>query len=291
MNYDFNTVAELIAMCAEHGVPVHEIMLRRETQNSLKTRDEIIETMLDSLKVMRRAVQCGMEGVSSVTGLTGNDALRLKNYIDSDKAISGGIVLRAACRAIAVNELNASMGTICACPTAGSCGVMPGVMFSLEEKLGLSEEDLVNFLFSAGAFGLIIANNASISGAAGGCQAEIGSAGAMAAAAAVLTAGGTPEQAGHACAIALKNLMGLVCDPVAGLVEIPCVKRNAIGAANAVISCDMALAGIESRIPCDEVISAMFEVGKELPISLRETAMGGLAKTPTALEIESRIMK
>ena len=191
--------------------------------------------------------------------------------------------------AIATNEVNAAMGVICATPTAGSSGTLPGVLFTLEKRLGLDEEQMVRFLFTAGGFGMVIANNACIAGATGGCQAEVGSAAGMGAAAAVEVAGGTPKQSANAMAIAISNLLGLVCDPIAGLVEVPCINRNAIGSSNALISADMALAGCESMIPADEVISAMDKVGKNMPESLRETGIGGLAGTPTGQEIRMRI--
>lgn len=191
--------------------------------------------------------------------------------------------------AIATNEVNASMGAICATPTAGSSGTLPGALFMLEKRLGLDEEQMVRFLFTAGGVGMVIANHAGIAGAIGGCQAEVGSASAMGAAAAVEVAGGTAEQSGQALAMAIANLLGLVCDPVAGLVEVPCVKRNAIGSANALISADMALAGCVSQIPVDECIEALAKVGHGLPASLRETGLGGLAATPTGKAIRARI--
>ncbi|MDF2536370.1 MAG: sdaAA, partial [Bacillales bacterium] len=201
----------------------------------------------------------------------------------------GNLILDAVSKAVATNEVNAAMGTICATPTAGSAGVVPGTLFAVKNTLNPTREQMVHFLFTAGAFGYIVANNASISGAAGGCQAEVGSASAMAAAAIVEMAGGTPEQSATAFAITLKNMLGLVCDPVAGLVEVPCVKRNAMGAANAMVAADMALAGIQSKIPCDEVIDAMHRIGQTMPSSLRETALGGLAQTKTALRLQKEI--
>jgi L-serine dehydratase len=190
---------------------------------------------------------------------------------------------------VATNEVNAAMGTICATPTAGSAGVVPGTLFAVKKKLNPTREQMIAFLFTAGAFGFVVANNASISGAAGGCQAEVGSAAGMAAAAIVEMAGGTPQQCAEAMAITLKNMLGLVCDPVAGLVEVPCVKRNAMGAANAMVAADMALAGITSRIPCDEVIDAMYRIGQSMPTGLKETAQGGLAATPTGRRLEAKI--
>jgi L-serine dehydratase len=190
---------------------------------------------------------------------------------------------------MATNEVNAAMGIVCATPTAGSSGVIPGALLALKDKLNPSREQMLRFLFTAGAFGLVVANNASISGAAAGCQAEIGSASGMAAAAVVELAGGVPRQSAHAMALALQNVLGLVCDPVAGLVEIPCIMRSAMGAANAMVAADLALAGIESRIPCDEVISAMARVGQALPASLRETGQGGLADTPTGRALAAQV--
>lgn len=198
-------------------------------------------------------------------------------------------MMAAVENAIATNEVNAAMGVICATPTAGSSGTLPGALFMLEQRLGLSEDQMIRFLFTAGGLGLIIANHAGIAGATGGCQEEVGSASAMAAAAAVEAAGGSPEQSSQALAIALSNLLGLVCDPIAGLVEIPCVKRNAIGAGNALIAADMALAGCTSMIPADECISALDKVGRSMSVDLRETGLGGLAGTPTGQAIKTKI--
>ncbi|MGB8000850.1 MAG: L-serine ammonia-lyase, iron-sulfur-dependent, subunit alpha, partial [Anaerobacillus sp.] len=229
------------------------------------------------------------EDVRSHSGLTGGDAVLLQNYMKTGNSLSGHTMLDAVSKAIATNEVNAAMGTICATPTAGSAGVVPGTLFAIREKVNPTEEQMVRYLFTSGAFGFVVANNASISGAEGGCQAEVGSATGMAAAAIVELRGGTPEQSSHAFAIALKNMLGLVCDPVAGLVEVPCVKRNAMGASNALVAADMSLAGIKSRIPCDEVIDAMYKIGQTMPSALRETAQGGLAATPTGRELEAKI--
>lgn len=191
--------------------------------------------------------------------------------------------------AISVNEVNASLGAICATPTAGASGTIPGVLFSIKDTLELSHEDMVHFLFTSALFGMVVANNACIAGAYGGCQAEVGSASAMAAAAAVEAAGGTPQQSSDAFSTALQNLLGLVCDPVAGLVEVPCVKRNAIGTANALVAADIALAGVSNLIDADEVIEAMYRVGRQMPRELRETGLGGVAATPTGIAIKNRI--
>jgi L-serine dehydratase len=242
-----------------------------------------------NLDVMMASIKKGVNGVTSVTGLTGGDAPKLKEYIESGRYLTGKTALTAAQNAIAVNEVNAEMGLICATPTAGSAGVAAGVLSAITDEYGLTREEQINFLFTAGAFGLVIANNASISGAAGGCQAEIGSASAMASAALVEYCGGTPEQSAQAVAITIKNMMGLICDPVAGLVEVPCVKRNALGATQAFVSADMALAGITSVIPPDEVVEAMHIVGMQMPSIFKETGEGGLAATKTGRAITNRI--
>ncbi|MEK4010847.1 L-serine ammonia-lyase, iron-sulfur-dependent, subunit alpha [Peribacillus sp. FSL M8-0224] len=285
----FRNVAELVELAESKQKKISTLMIEQEMEVTGKSREEIIRQMGVNLDVMEQAVEKGLQGVRSVSGLTGGDAVLLQNYIKSGNFLSGELLLDAVSKAVATNEVNAAMGTICATPTAGSAGVVPGTLFALQNKLKPNREQKIEFLFTAGAFGFVVANNASISGAAGGCQAEVGSASGMAAAAIVEMAGGTPAQSAEAMAITLKNMLGLVCDPVAGLVEVPCVKRNAMGAANAMVAADMALAGITSRIPCDEVIDAMYKIGQTMPSALRETAQGGLAATPTGRELEAKI--
>ncbi|ASS93266.1 L-serine ammonia-lyase, iron-sulfur-dependent, subunit alpha [Peribacillus castrilensis] len=285
----FRNVAELVELAESKQKKISTLMIEQEMEVTGKSREEIIRQMGVNLDVMEQAVEKGLQGVRSVSGLTGGDAVLLQNYIKSGNSLSGELLLDAVSKAVATNEVNAAMGTICATPTAGSAGVVPGTLFALQNKLKPNREQKIEFLFTAGAFGFVVANNASISGAAGGCQAEVGSASGMAAAAIVEMAGGTPAQSAEAMAITLKNMLGLVCDPVAGLVEVPCVKRNAMGAANAMVAADMALAGITSRIPCDEVIDAMYKIGQTMPSALRETAQGGLAATPTGRELEAKI--
>ncbi|AGK53042.1 L-serine ammonia-lyase, iron-sulfur-dependent, subunit alpha [Bacillus sp. 1NLA3E] len=285
----FRNVAELVKQAKEQNKQIADIMIEQEIHVTGRTKQEILALMDQNLTVMEQAVERGINGVRSHSGLTGGDAVLLKKYIEKGQFLSGETILDAVCKAVATNEVNAAMGTICATPTAGSAGVVPGTLFAVKSKLNPTREQMVKFLFTAGAFGFVVANNASISGAAGGCQAEVGSASGMAAAAVVEMAGGTPEQSAEAMAITLKNMLGLVCDPVAGLVEVPCVKRNAMGAANAMVAADMALAGITSRIPCDEVIEAMFRIGQTMPTTLRETGQGGLAATPTGRELEAKI--
>lgn len=285
----FRNVAELVELAEKNQVKIAEIMIRQEIEVSGRSREDIIAQMDNNLQVMERAVERGLAGVKSQTGLTGGDAVLLQKYIDSGKSLAGNLLLDAVSKAVATNEVNAAMGIICATPTAGSAGVVPGTLFAVKEKLNPTRMEMIEYLFTTAAFGFVVANNASISGAAGGCQAEVGSAAGMAAAAIVEMAGGTPQQSSDAFAITLKNMLGLVCDPVAGLVEVPCVKRNAMGASNAITAADMALAGITSRIPCDEVIGAMYAIGQTMPSALRETAEGGLAATPTGKRLEEEI--
>ncbi|HEY4531836.1 MAG TPA: L-serine ammonia-lyase, iron-sulfur-dependent, subunit alpha [Kurthia sp.] len=285
----FRNVRDLVERAENENKLISEIMIEQEMIVSERTREEIMEQMYRNLDVMEAAVERGLNGVKSVTGLTGGDAVLIQAYMKTGKSLSGDLLLDAVSKAVATNEVNAAMGTICATPTAGSAGVVPGALFAVKNKLNPTKDEMVRFLFTAGAFGQVVANNAMISGAAGGCQAEVGSAAAMAAAAITEMAGGTPQQSAHAFSISLKNMLGLVCDPVAGLVEVPCVKRNAMGAANSLVSADMALAGVESRIPTDEVIDAMYRIGQTMPVALRETAQGGLAATPTGKWLEKRI--
>jgi len=285
----FTTIEELINLSESSGKSIAELMILQETKATGKTEEFVINKMTENYKVMEKAIESGIKGVQSYSGITGGDGKRMHDYIEKGNYLTDETFLKAICYAISTNEVNAAMGIICATPTAGSAGVVPSVLFSLKEKLNLSEKDCIDFLFTAGAFGYIIANNACISGAAGGCQAEVGSASGMAAAAAVIIKGGDATQATSALALALKNMMGLVCDPVAGLVEVPCITRNAAGAVNALCSAEMALAGIKTIIPADEVIEAMHQVGINMPVELRETALGGVATTKTGLEIKNKL--
>ncbi|ELK46115.1 L-serine ammonia-lyase, iron-sulfur-dependent, subunit alpha [Halobacillus sp. ACCC02827] len=285
----FRNVAELVEMAESQNIQISEVMIRQEMDVKQLTREEVIEQMERNLSVMEKAVEDGLKGVKSHSGLTGGDAVLIQNYMKNHTPLSGNLMMDAVSKAVATNEVNAAMGTICATPTAGSAGCVPGTLFAVKNQLKPTREQMVRYLFTSGAFGFVVANNASISGAAGGCQAEVGSAAGMAAAAIVEMAGGTPSQSAEAMAITLKNMLGLICDPVAGLVEVPCVKRNAMGASNAVVAADMALAGVTSRIPCDEVIDAMYKVGQRMPSDFRETAQGGLAATPTGRELEAKV--
>nr|WP_282917137.1 L-serine ammonia-lyase, iron-sulfur-dependent, subunit alpha [Streptococcus canis] len=278
----FYTIEELVKQADQQfGGNVAELMIATEIEMTGRSRQDIVTIMSRNLQVMKDSVKEGLTSTKSISGLTGGDALKMDNYIKREKSLADKTVLNAVRNAMAVNELNAKMGLVCATPTAGSAGCLPAVLATAIDKLDLSEKEQLEFLFTAGAFGLIIGNNASISGAEGGCQAEVGSASAMSAAALVKAAGGTAYQASQAIAFVIKNLLGLICDPVAGLVEVPCVKRNALGASFALVAADMALANIESQIPVDEVIDAMYQVGSAMPTAFRETAEGGLAATPT----------
>lgn len=285
----FKSVKELVALAESENKPISEIMIEQEMLLSRRTREAIIAQMDESLVVMEEAIEKGLKGVQSTSGLTGGDAVLLQRYMEKGDTLSGDLLLDAVSKAVATNEVNAAMGTICATPTAGAAGIVPGTLFAVKNKLNPTREQMIHYLFTTGAFGFVVANNASISGAAGGCQAETGSAASMAAAAIVEMAGGTPQQSAEAFSIVMKNMLGLVCDPVAGLVEVPCVKRNAMGAAKALVGADMALAGVVSRIPTDEVIEAMHRIGQTMPSALRETAKGGLAATPTGKALEAEI--
>lgn len=285
----FRTVAELVEIAERENIPISEVMIRQEMDIKDRTYQAVFSDMEKNLQVMEEAIKHGLNGVESVTGLTGGDAVLVQKYMQEKTPLSGNILLDAVSKAMATNEVNAAMGVICATPTAGSAGCVPGALFAVKEQLHPTREEMVRFLFTAGAFGFVVANNAFISGAAGGCQAEVGSAGAMASAAIVEMAGGTAQQSAEAFAITLKNMLGLVCDPVAGLVEVPCVKRNAAGSSLAIVSADLALAGVKSRIPCDEVIGAMYRIGQTMPVQLRETGEGGLADTPTGRFLRDKI--
>ncbi|WP_438465957.1 L-serine ammonia-lyase, iron-sulfur-dependent, subunit alpha [Streptococcus pluranimalium] len=278
----FYSIKELVQQAEEnYNGSVADLMIATEIELTGRQEDEIRYIMSRNLEVMLASIKDGLNKEKSVSGLTGGDAFKLNQYIQKGNTLSESTILTAARNAMAVNEQNAKMGLVCATPTAGSAGCIPAIISTAIEKLNLTAEEQLDFLFTAGAFGLVIANNASISGAEGGCQAEVGSAAAMGAAAMAMAAGGTAYQASQAVAFVIKNLLGLVCDPVAGLVEVPCVKRNAMGASFALVAADMALAGIESKIPVDEVVDAMYQVGKAMPTAFKETAEGGLAATPT----------
>ncbi|MEN6594805.1 MAG: L-serine ammonia-lyase, iron-sulfur-dependent, subunit alpha [Clostridiaceae bacterium] len=287
----FENGESLRKYCLENDIPIYEAMIRREEKQSERSREEILAEMRLNLNVMRESVYRGLnEKVESVSGLSGGEAMRLFKY-GKHNPFSGYTACRAAASAMAVVEVNASMGRIVAAPTAGASGILAGALIESGRQRGWSDDTLVEGLFTAGAIGLLYAKNATISGAGGGCQAETGVAASMTAAALVEISGGAPVQALDAAAMAMKNVMGLICDPVAGLVECPCIKRNALGAVNAMLCADMALAGVTSLIPFDEVVSAMYAVGKDIRPEYRETARGGLATTPTGRAVAQRMKR
>jgi L-serine dehydratase len=282
----FRNLQELVALCEKEQLSIGELMLQEQAAESGRPAEQEFAKMAEYYAIMKDAVRRGLtEDTTSRSGLTGRDAQRVMQFTAEHEASAGAIAAKAMAYALAVSEVNASMGRIIATPTAGSCGIIPGVFVSAQERFGWADEHMVRGLFSSGAIGYVIANNAFVSGAEGGCQAEVGSAVGMAAGAMTELRGGTPAQAVHAVGLALKNSLGLICDPVGGLVEIPCIVRNGFGAVTALAAADMALAGVRSVIPSDEVIGVMLEVGSSMPERHRETAKGGLAQTPTGRNI------
>ena len=288
LNYE--TISQLVTEAEKKGIRISDLVLADQAEAMETPALELREKMELQFVVMTESVKSGLEkNQKSTSGLTGGEGYAMKSYVDEQGGLCGPLMGRAIARALAVAGCNASMGRIVAAPTAGSCGILPGCLVSLVEDRGFREEDVIMSMFTAGAFGMVIANRASIAGAQGGCQAECGSAAAMAAAALVEIMGGSPAQCAHACAMAIASQLGLVCDPVAGLVEIPCIKRNASGLVIAFSSADMALAGIESRIPADECLDAMRNIGDAMSDTLKETAKGGLAATPTVIRLQKQI--
>lgn len=283
----FFSIDEMIKAANEQKSPLWRIVLNEHMRDQQESESSAIERMTALYRAMTEADAgyCGAD--RSGSGMSGGDGQKLTEY--AGEMLCGEFMSGVVSRAVRMGECNACMKRIVAAPTAGSCGVLPAVLITLQKSRGLSERELAESLFVAAGFGQVIATRASISGAEGGCQAEIGAASGMAAAALTWLRGGTPEMCAHACAMALKSLMGLVCDPVAGLVEVPCVKRNVVGAVNAVTCSDMAMAGVVSRIPCDEVIDAMRRVGETMPASLRETGEGGVAASPTGRAISQAL--
>ena len=284
-----DSMKEIFERSARENIPFWEIVLQYDMEERQVSRQASMAKMLSTWQAIQDAADSYTGTQRSVSGLVGGDGLKMRLYARRGESIGGEFMDEVIVQAISMAESNACMRRIVAAPTAGSCGVLPAVLLPLCEREHYTQHELLEALYVASGIGAVIAYRASISGAAGGCQAEIGTASAMAAGALVSLRGGTNEQIGHAVAMALKNLMGLVCDPVAGLVEVPCVKRNVIGAVNAISAADMALAGIESRIPVDEVIDAMGEVGRRMPVEFRETALGGLAATPTGKAVKERM--
>ena len=284
----FNSIAELVELAQKANCPISQIVIQWEMENNFVAEEKQRAMMLKNWQVMEESLKRGLTNYEkSVSGLTGGDAVKLYAY--RQHGYTGEAVLSAVASAVGVSEVNAVMGRIVACPTAGSCGIVPAAIYAAAEKNGNNIDEIVDALFTASGIGMVVEANASIAGAYGGCQAECGTAAGMAAGALVQLAGGTPEIVGNAVALAIKNLLGLACDPVAGLVEVPCVKRNGFIAVHAMVAADMAMAGVQSVIPVDDVIDAMNRIGRSMPSSIKETAEGGLATTKTGLRLTKEI--
>ncbi len=282
----YESIQELVDAAVNSNEKISTVVLRDQAASMDVSELELLEKMEIDFEVMKQSViSGGSKDLRSMSGLTGGEGFLMKEYAGSGKSLCGPFLAGAMSRALSVSGCNAAMGRIVAAPTAGSCGIIPGCLITMCEDRGVPEKDAIMSLFTAGAFGMVIASRASIAGAEGGCQAECGSASAMASAALVELMGGTPGQCADACALVIASELGLVCDPVGGLVEIPCIKRNATGVMLAFSCADIVLAGIGSKIPADECLDAMREVGDALPNTLKETAKGGLATTPTALRL------
>ena len=280
---DFKKAAELLSLCKEYNKPISQIMMDRECEMTEKPLDEIRSRMAVSLQIMKDAAKEAINQPSqSMGGLIGGESRKLSDLQSSEKNIAGNLISKAIAYSMGVLEVNASMGLIVAAPTAGSSGVIPGVLLALQEEYDFTDDQIIDALFTCSAIGYLAMLNATVAGAVGGCQAEIGVASAMAAAAVVELMGGTPEQCTDAASTVLMNMLGLVCDPVGGLVEYPCQNRNASGASNAIVAAEISLAGIHQLIPLDEMMDIMYTVGKKLPAELRETALGGCALSPSA---------
>ncbi len=288
LNYE--SITEIVSEAEKRHIRISDLVLKDQAEAMETDPLEIYEKMETDLFVMQESIREGQKkDQKSMSGLTGGEGYRMKAYAEKTGGLCGPFLTNALSRALAVAGCNASMGRIVASPTAGSCGILPGCLISMMEDQHIPEKDIVMSMFTAGAFGMVIAKRASIAGAQGGCQAECGSAAAMAAAALVELKGGTPSQCADACAMAIANQLGLVCDPVAGLVEIPCIKRNVSGLMIAFSSADMALSGIPAMIPADECLDAMRSVGDTMSEALKETAKGGLATTPAGLRMRRKV--
>lgn len=282
---DFKNAKELLTLCQDHQLPISEIMRQREIIVGETTDESVNSRMARVLEIMKDAAFSPVKTpVKSMGGLIGGEAQKLSRHLASGKGICGNVLEKAITYAMATLETNASMGLIVASPTAGSAGIVPGLLLALQEVYDFSDEDIQKALFNAGAIGYLAMRNATVAGAVGGCQAETGVAAAMAASAATELMGGTPLQCTYAASTVLMNMLGLVCDPVGGLVEYPCQNRNASGVAIALVAAEMSLAGITQLIPLDEMITIMYTVGRKLPAELRETALGGCAAAPSACE-------
>ena len=285
----FEALEDIYKIEEESGTPFWKLVQQDDCKERAISEEESFATMKHMYTAMKESALNYDAKMKSNSGLVGGEAGQLRRYLDEGQPLVGEFTGRVMELALRVAEGNACMKRIVAAPTAGSCGVVPAVFIATQEKLGLSDDKMTEALFVAAGVGAVIAKRASLAGAEGGCQAEIGSASSMAAAGLVYLQGGTGRQSANAAALALKNLLGLACDPVAGLVEVPCVKRNVCGAMNAVTSAELTMAGIESRIPADEVFDAMSSIGKNMNPNIKETGTGGVAATPTGIRISESI--
>ena len=282
---DFKNAAELLSLCRREAVPSSRIMLLRECSLGETDTQAVMQRMAKALSIMRSSATIPLtQTMQSMGGLIGGQAQLLSVHAEAGKGICGAVLQKAVTYAMAVLEVNASMGLIVAAPTAGASGVVPGLLLALQEEYNISDERLLYGLLNSGAIGYLAMRNATVAGAVGGCQAEVGIASAMAASAAVELMGGSPEQCLDAASTVIMNMLGLVCDPVGGLVEYPCQNRNAAGVANALVAAEMSLSGIRQLIPFDEMLAVMYRVGRSLPCELKETALGGCAAAPSACE-------
>lgn len=282
---EFKKAEEMLELCDKKGLTISEIMKLRECSQFETTEDEIVYKMQHAWEIMKEsALGPTKNAVKSMGGLIGGEAKKINEHRTKGKSIVGAVMSKAITYSMAVLEVNASMGLIVASPTAGSSGVVPGVLLALQEEYNVSDDRIIDGLFNASAIGYLAMQNATVAGAVGGCQAEIGVAAAMAASAATELMGGTPRECTYAASTVLMNMLGLICDPVRGLVEYPCQNRNASGAANALIAAEMSLSGITQMIPLDEMLECMYNVGRRLPVEFRETAKGGCATTPSAIK-------
>ncbi len=287
MSYLYDTIEDIVRLADRESISFSEVVLRSEIESTGSTKEEVLAEIRRRIQIFKESVRDGIDDTrKSKSGMSGGQAKQLD---ERQPLFLSDLAYRALRYAISVNEANAKMFRIVACPTAGACGILPGVMQAVGEVYECDEEAYVNGFLAAAGVGNVVTNQACVAGAVGGCQAEVGTAAAMASACAVAMMGGTTEEVVTAMTLCMKNVLGLVCDPVAGLVEVPCVKRNGIYAVHALASAEMAMAGLRSRIPTDEVIGAMDSIGRALPEALRETSEGGLAKTKTGVDITNRL--
>lgn len=286
-NYNFTSGNELLSLCATEHATISDVMVKREITETDTNKDIIFERLGVSLEIMKNSTTSSIKNpVKSMGGLIGGEA---KKVMESRFKLCGEMVTEAIAFSQSVLEVNATMGLIVAAPTAGSSGVIPGVLMALAGRYSLLDEDLIHGLLNTAAVGYLFMRNASVAGAEGGCQAEVGAASAMAASAIVELMGGQPKECLNAAAFAISNILGMVCDPIAGLVESPCQNRNAIGVANAFTAAQLSMAGIAHPVPFDEMVEAMMRVGRQLPMELKETALGGCACTPTGCDLSCKI--